>query len=186
MGRRSAHTGAVALVAALILAVLPGGRAQAALVGSISGVVTAAGEPVAYAWVSIIPVTPQGLWAGRGVVTSTDAQGGYRVDDVYTDFVKVQVRGPSGLATTYWPDAATFGNATPVRITSAGARADVDLPRGGSVSGQVVDARSGEPVAGARVAASLWRGSKALDWDSSIRPSLAASCLRAATVLART
>lgn len=154
------------------MAWLPAGRAQAALVGSISGVVTTAGEPVAYAWVSIIPVTAEGLWAGRGVVTSTDAQGSYRVADVYTDFVKVQVRGPGGLATTYWPDAYTFGNARPLRVTSAGARADVELPRGGSVSGEVVDARTGEPVAGARVSAQAVSG---IMWEQVGTPALGAA-----------
>jgi hypothetical protein len=148
----------VGALAASLLVVCPVGRAQAELVGSVSGVITSGGRPVQYAWVSIIPVTPTGMWAGRGVLTSTDERGRYQVDDVYTDFVKVQVRGPVGLATTYWPDAYTFGEAPALRVTAAGARADVDLPKGGSVTGQVVDARTGQPVAGARVTAQAASG----------------------------
>jgi len=148
----------VGVLAASLLVVWPVGRAEAELVGSVSGVVTSGGSPVPYAWVSIIPVTPTGRWAGRGVVTTTDERGRYRVDDVYTDFVKVQVRGPIGLAITYWPGAYTFGEAPALRVTAAGARADVALPAGGSVTGQVVDGRTGEPVAGAKVTAQAASG----------------------------
>lgn len=149
---------ACALVAALMLA-LPAGPAGAELVGAISGVVTADGRPVANAWVSIIPVTPTGFWAGRGVVVATDEQGRYRVADVYTDFVKIQVRGPAGLATTYWPDAHTFGEARALRVTGSGTRADVALAAGRTVRGAVVDHVTGQPVVGAVVTALASSGS---------------------------
>ena len=145
--------------------------ASAALVGSVSGLVTGDGQPLANAWVAFIPVTPTGDWAGRGGVTSTDALGRYRFPDLYVDHVKIQVRAPvsGGFAATYWPAAHTFAAAGVLRVTASGVVADVDLVRGGSVRGQVVDAATGLPVVGARVTAHPVSGA---GWESLGSPAL--------------
>lgn len=163
---------ALLLVGAL-LGVVPV-PAHAALVGSVSGKVTAGGRPLANAWVTLIPVRPTGDRAGRGFSTTTDARGEYRFGDVYTDHVKVQVRAPAagGLVTTYWPDAHTFADAGVVRVTSAGATADVDLAPGGSIRGRVVDARTGAVVPGARVTAHVV---EAVGWETVGTPALGAA-----------
>jgi hypothetical protein len=153
---RSRFAPGVALLVLLGLLGLPT-PASAALVGSISGVVTAGGEPLANVWVSAVPVTPTGDWAGRGFVTSTDARGQYRFPDVYVPHVKVQARAPalSGLASTYWPRAFSFAAAEVLGVASSGSIADIELAPGGSVSGAVVAESSGAPVPGARVSAYL-------------------------------
>jgi hypothetical protein len=143
----------------VVLAILSiGGAAAPAaaeLVGPVSGTVRSAGAPVANAWVTLMPVTPTGDWAGKPVQTTTDRDGRYQFSDVSAFQVKVQVRAPSfsGLATTYWPDAYSFATAGTLLVASSGSTADVDLPVGGSISGRVVDADTGAPILGARVLA---------------------------------
>ncbi len=129
--------------------------AAAALVGSLRGTVTAEGVPLANAWVTFIPTTWSGDRAGRGGTTLTDARGRYEFADLYVDHVKIHVRAPTsgGHVSTYWPGAFTFDRAEAIRVTAAGATADVDLPAGGSVRGQVVDAETGQALPGARVTA---------------------------------
>lgn len=151
------------LAAAIALLGLPA-AAQAELVGSVSGTVTAQGRPLANAWVQLTPVTPLGEWAGRGAYTTTDARGHYSFPDVYAAHVVIDVRPPlgSGLVATFWPTAFTFDSAGVVRVTGAGAVADVDLPRGGSARGTVVDERTGAPIPGVGVSAYMvdapWAG----------------------------
>ncbi len=102
-----------------------------------------------------MPVTPTGDWAGRSARTTTDQDGRYEFGELYAFHVKIQVRAPSfsRLASTYWPDAYSFATAGTLRVAASGSTADVDLPVGGSISGRVVDARSGAPILGARVLA---------------------------------
>lgn len=148
---------AVLLGLLLGLLLLPGPTAPASAeqVGSVSGTVTAAGEPVAVAWVTLMPVTPSGDWAGRPVQTTTDQRGRYVFGDLSVHHVKIQVRAPSfsDRASTYWPQAYAFSTAGILRVAASGSTADVDLPVGASVSGRVVDAVTGDPVLGARVTA---------------------------------
>ena len=131
------------------------GPASAELVGSVSGTVRASGVPVANAWVTLMPVTPTGDWAGRPVRTTTDRDGHYEFSDLYAFHVKIQVRAPSfsGLASAYWPGAYSFATAGTLRVASSGSTADVDLPVAASISGRVVDAATGDAIIGARVLA---------------------------------
>jgi hypothetical protein len=129
--------------------------ARAEPVGWVEGTVRAQGEPVANAWVSIMPVTPTGGWAGTPVQTTTDQDGRYRVAGLPTPHVKVNVRAPalSGLASSYWPDDYAFATAGILPVAPSGSTADVDLPAGASISGRVVDADTGAPITGAQVQA---------------------------------
>jgi hypothetical protein len=153
--RRSALVGG--LLGCLLVSGWPGGAAPARAepVGWVAGTVRAQGEPVTNAWVSIMPVTPTGAWAGPAVQTTTDQDGRYRIGGLSTPHVKVNVRAPafSGLANAYWPDAHAFATAGLLRISPAGSTADVDLPAGSSIGGRVVDADTGAPIAGAQVQA---------------------------------
>ena len=146
----------VVIVAILSIAAVPA-PAGAELVGSLSGTVRAAGVPVANAWVTVTPVTPTGGWAGRPVQATTDRDGRYEISDLYASHVKIQVRAPSfsGLASAYWPGAYSFAGAGTLRVSSSGSTADVDLPVSGSISGRVVDADTGDPIAGAVVVANV-------------------------------
>jgi hypothetical protein len=153
IGSPRARLAAVAVLG-IALSLLGGpAPASAQLVGSISGVVSAGGAPLANVWVEATPVTPTGSWAGRGFVTATDSGGRYRFPDVYHPHVKVRARAPalSGLASTYWSGAFTFATAEVLGVASSGTTADIELAAGGRVSGTVVGA--GAPVAGARVTA---------------------------------
>jgi hypothetical protein len=159
-----------AVLAALVLLGLPG-PASATQRGSVSGTVTGDGRALANAWVAFTPVTATGDWAGRGGVTSTDEQGRYRLPGLDVAHVKIQVRAPvsGGFVATYWPAAYTFGTAGVLQVSPSGAVADVDLVRGGSVRGQVVDAATGLPLVGARVTAHPVAGS---GWESVGSPTL--------------
>jgi hypothetical protein len=145
----------VALLVTILSIVGLATPASAEPVGSVSGTVRSAGAPVANAWVTLMPVTPTGDWAGKSVLTTTDRDGRYEFSDLYASHVKIQVRAPSfsGLASAYWPDAYSFATAGTLRVAPSGSLADVDLPASGSVSGRVVDADTGAPILGARVLA---------------------------------
>ena len=144
----------VALLMATGVVAVPA-PASAELVGSVSGTVRGAGQPVANAWVTLMPVTPTGDWAGRAATTTTDAEGRYEFGELYAFHVKIQVRAPalSDLASAYWPQAYSFADAGTLRVANSGSTADVDLPGAGTISGEVRDARSGQPISGARVLA---------------------------------
>jgi hypothetical protein len=144
-----------ALLATAVLAFVPALPAEAELLGSIKGVVTAGGQPVANAWVAAMPVTSTGGWAGRGLLTSTDAQGRYSFPDVEAPRVKVQARAPATAqwSSTYWPRAFSFADAEVLRVAPSGSEADIELAPAGSVRGTVVAGDSGEPLAGSRVSA---------------------------------
>ncbi len=155
--RRLAARSRLALVALLVVAgiVAVPAPASAELVGSVSGTVRGAGQPVANAWVTLMPVTPTGDWAGRPATVTTDADGSYEFGELYAFHVKIQVRAPafSDLASAYWPQAYSFADAGTLRVANSGSTADVDLPGASTISGQVRDAQSGQPIRGARVLA---------------------------------
>jgi hypothetical protein len=142
--------GGLAVLAGLLVPAAPAAAAGPPLIG----VVTAAGQPVAHAWVRYLPVTASGGWAGLGEGTRTDEQGRYAFAAVPSSHVKVHVRAPAvgGVVSTYYPQAFTFEQAV-VLVVRPGLRADVALPRGGSVRGRVVDARTGEGIPGAVLSA---------------------------------
>lgn len=153
IGPSRARLAAAAALAMLVsLAGWPA-PASAQLVGSISGMVTAGGSPLANVWVEATPVTPTGDWAGRGFVTATDASGRYRFPDVYHPHVKLLARAPalSGLVSTFWPGSFSFATAEVLGVASSGTTADFALVEGGRVGGTVVT--SDGPVPGARVTA---------------------------------
>jgi hypothetical protein len=145
--------GAVLAVGSIGVVAVP--PASAELVGWVSGRVTAAGTPVANAWVSLMPVTPTGDWAGQPALTTTDSDGRYEFRDLFSFHVKIQVQAPSfsGLASAYWPLAFSFASAGTLRVAPSGSTADVELPPGSRITGRVVDQRTGAPIAGARVQA---------------------------------
>ena len=130
--------------------------ASADSTGQVSGVVTGAGTALPNVWVTLTPVTDAGQPEGAPVVAITDRLGRYEFPEVDSLTVKIHVMSPlSGeYVTTYWPDVYSFAEAGIIR-TSDRVAADIDLPRGGSVTGQLVDGRTGAPIAGARIAASM-------------------------------
>ena len=132
--------------------------------GSVSGLVTADGAPLAAAWVVLTPVTTSGDWAGRPLQVATDRDGRYGFEAVPAGQVKVHVRSPltGNHVATFWPGVYSFGQAVPIPVLREGSVADIDLPAGRSIRGQVVAADTGEPVEGARLVARLadapWAG----------------------------
>jgi hypothetical protein len=146
--------------AALGLLLVPGTTATtsgAEPIGTLTGTVTGNGAPVASALVTLTPVDRLGSASGRAQRTFTDGQGRYAFPDLPEGRVKLQVRAPLGgdLVDTYWPADHTFDDAGVIEVEAGTTMADLDLPEGGSASGQVVEARTGSPVVGARVTASI-------------------------------
>jgi hypothetical protein len=129
--------------------------ARASLIGELSGTVTGGGAALPNVWVTLTPVTEGGTEAGTPKLALTDESGRYEFPEVYDRNVKIHVRAPglSPFVDTYYPDAHTFAQAEVLEISSWPITADIDLPEGGSVTGQVVDLDTGDPVEGARVIA---------------------------------
>lgn len=155
--------GAVMCVLALALALL-GAPALASTdeLGSVSGVVTAGGAPLSAAWVVLTPVTATGDWAGESTQAATDEAGRYSFGGLAHRHVKVHVRSPlvGNFVATFWPGVYTFGQAGVITVTATGFVADISLPTGRAIAGQVVAQDTGEPVEGAllmaRIAESPW------------------------------
>ena len=155
--------GAVMCVLALALALLGApAPASADELGPVSGVVTAGGAPLSAAWVVLTPVTATGDWAGKSSQTATDEAGRYSFDGLAHRHVKVHVRSPlvGNFVATFWPGVYTFGQAGVIPVTAAGFVADISLPTGRAIAGQVVAQDTGEPVEGAllmaRIAEAPW------------------------------
>jgi hypothetical protein len=125
--------------------------------GELRGLVTSEGRPLGSVLVAMTPVDLAGAPSGAAELTFTDASGRYRFTAPADGAVKLHVSGPpdGDLADTWWPTEYTFARAGTILITSSPVSADVDLRRGGSVEGTVVDAATGTPIDGARVTASL-------------------------------
>jgi hypothetical protein len=145
------------VLAALLVLGLDTTASGAEPTGSVSGIVTGGGTTLANVWVSLSPVDSRGTLSGPVQRTATDASGRYEFPGLAAGPVKVQVKAPllGELVDTYWPAAHTFDAAGAIDVTAGRSTADVDLPLGGSVRGQVVDARTGAPIDGARVSASI-------------------------------
>lgn len=157
---RGSRTPRLLMALALLVALAtlgPAGVASADSAGQVSGVVTGAGSALPNVWVTLTPVTDAGRPEGAPIVAITDRSGRYEFPEVDSPAVKVHVMSPlSGeFVTTYWPDAYTFAAAGLIRTSDRPVAADIDLPRGGSVAGQLVDGRTGAPIAGARISASM-------------------------------
>lgn len=125
--------------------------------GSVSGLVTADGAPLAAAWVVLTPVTASGDWAGKPMQVATGSDGHYAFVAVAAEHVKVHVRSPltGNHVATFWPGVYSFGQAGTIPVLPEGSVADIDLPAGRSIQGQVVAADTGEPIEGARLVARL-------------------------------
>jgi len=145
---------------ALLVAVASLGPVRAASadpLGQVSGVISGAGTALANTWVTLTPVTDAGQPDGAPEVAITDGLGRYEFPTVAAAAVQVHVMSPlSGdFVTTYWPGVYSVAEAGIIRTSDRPGAVDIDLPRGGSVAGMVVDRRSGAPIAGALVSASL-------------------------------
>ncbi len=157
--RRARPTGLLAALLAPLVAIgmLLGfaAPARASLIGELSGTVTGGGAALPNVWVTLTPVTEGGTETGAPKLALTDQSGEYEFPEVYDQHVKIHVRAPglSRFVDTYYPEAHTFAQAEVVRISSWPITADIDLPEGGSVTGQVIDLDTGDPVEGARVSA---------------------------------
>ncbi len=149
------RTLAIALLVALA-SLGPSSPASADSPGPVSGVITGEGQALANVWVTLTPVTGTGQLSGPPAVAITDTSGRYEFPMVDSPSVKVHVMSPlSGdYVTTYWPGVYSFSEAGIIQTADGPVGADVDLPRGGSVAGEVVDSRTGAPIAGALIRAS--------------------------------
>lgn len=125
--------------------------------GTVLGTVTGNGVALANTWVTLTPLDSRGRPTGRTQQTFTDATGRYEFPALPAGPVTLHARAPlSGtLVDTYWSKAYTLDGATPVEVSTGTVRADLDLPEGGSAQGQVVEVRTGLPVVGARVTATI-------------------------------
>ena len=156
-GHQAGARGAAAVlgVVALLGSVPPAAAAEPG--GTIMGTVTGAGVALANTWVTLTPLDSRGQPTGQAQRTVTDATGRYEFRTLATGPVKLQARAPLGgsLVDTYWPQAFSLDTAGIFEASTGWVRADIDLPEGGSAQGQVVEARTGNPVVGVRVTASV-------------------------------
>ena len=156
-GRRAGGRRA-ALVLGLVALLGPATTATAAEPdGTVVGTVTGDGEGLANAWVTLTPVDSQGWATGQVQRTVTDGSGRYEFPGLPRGAVKVQVRAPllGEFADAFWPEAFTFAGAGVLEVAAGTVTADVDLPVGGEVQGLLLDARTGAPIQGALVTATL-------------------------------
>lgn len=125
--------------------------------GTLMGTVTGNGVALANTWVTLTPHDSRGRPSGRNQQTFTDATGHYEFPALPAGPVKLRARAPLGgtLVDTFWPQAYTLDSAPVLEVSTGTVRADLDLPEGGSAQGQVVEARTGLPVLGARVTATI-------------------------------
>ncbi|MDH3958640.1 MAG: carboxypeptidase regulatory-like domain-containing protein [Actinomycetota bacterium] len=157
--RRAPRLLIVGALLAVLVSQLPITPASAEPVGSVSGRVTGAdaGEALANVWVTLTPVTGAGTQEGAPLLATTDGAGRYEFSAVDAASVKIHVMSPlSGeYVTTYWPEAYTSADAGIIELTDQPVSADLQLPRGGSTTGQVQDAMTSAPIDGARITATL-------------------------------
>ncbi len=129
--------------------------------GTVTGTVTGEGRPLPFATVRLVPVaTAEGAAPLPPLVTRTDGLGRYRFGQLPPTAAQLRAEAPpgSGLVDTSWPRAHTRAEAGVLRVGHGPVLADLDLPRGGTVAGQVVDADTGAPVPGAVVRATARAG----------------------------
>ncbi|MCU0301607.1 MAG: carboxypeptidase-like regulatory domain-containing protein [Candidatus Nanopelagicales bacterium] len=129
--------------------------------GTVTGTVTGEGRPLPFATVRLVPVaTAEGAAPLPPLVTRTDGLGRYRFGQLPPTAAQLRAEAPpgSGLVDTSWPRAHTRAEAGVLRVAHGPVLADLDLPRGGTVAGQVVDADTGAPVPGAVVRATARAG----------------------------
>jgi hypothetical protein len=157
--RRAPRLLIVGALLTMLVSLLPVSPASAEPVGSVSGIVTGAGagEALANVWVTLTPVTDAGSQEGAPLVAITDGSGRYEFTALDAPSVKIHVMSPlSGeYVTTYWPAAYASANAGIIELTGRPVSADLELPRGGSAAGEVLDAMTGAPIDGARITATL-------------------------------
>ncbi len=135
----------------------PGINAALTQGGSISGTVTdqVTAQPIPDAWVDVFD--PSGDYV---LGSYTDSSGHYTVGGLVGGDYKVQFGG-SAYLTEWWNDRTDFDSADPVVVALGADTSGVDaaLVRGGSISGSVTAAVSGEPVESVYV--TVW----SLDYD---------------------
>lgn len=175
---RASHAGArlpravsAVVVAVALLGTAPAGATDAeelAGTGVVRGVVSAADGPARFASVELTPVSPLGIPVDTGVRVSADGQGRFAFGAVPAGQYILQATSTSSRSVpTWWPDAVTYQSAGVIQVASAGGSgsgravppaevvADITLAAARRVTGRVLDADTGQPVAGARVLADL-------------------------------
>ena len=159
-GRASAYctTRRVVGVLAAALVVLALSPAAALAAGAISGTVsTGSSTPLQGATVELL-LEKGGEYENTGASRSTNSSGGYEFEGLSGTY-KILVRSPLGENYASWFYSNTGGapyieGATAIVVSSSNVKGvDVNLPVGGQITGQLIDAVSGAPVAGAVVEA---------------------------------
>jgi LPXTG-motif cell wall-anchored protein len=144
----------IALTMSAVAGVTSAARAATAGDATLSGIVTRAvdGSPVA-------GVTVYADGDGGSAVAETDAAGRYRMEGLNEGSYTVEFSppivddAPPELAHEYWRGVRSPDLATPVEVPSGGTVTGIDasLDATGSISGRVIRATTGAPVAGATV-----------------------------------
>jgi len=121
--------------------------------GTISGRVidSTTLEPVSGTWISVYDYQTGHHYGWA----TTDADGYYTISGLPTGEYRVQVRA-DGYIDGWYQDTTNYGLATPVPVTAPGDTPNIDfsLEVGGSISGQVIDSTTGQPISDAWVYAS--------------------------------
>jgi hypothetical protein len=129
--------------------------------GTIKGTVSNPdAQPVAEAYVSAY--SGSGEFEGFAGTAKTNAKGEYSVVGLASGSYKVVVYPPAGLnlVPQFYANEPSFADATPVVVNVEETKhANVTLQVGGEISGQVTDAATHNPIAGAFVEATTAAGS---------------------------
>ncbi|KAA9084117.1 fibronectin type III domain-containing protein [Microbacterium radiodurans] len=137
-----------------------GGIALALPATQLSGIVTSPTGTPAYAEVTAHWTDPGMEWESTRTTYTNSTTGAYRLNGVPQGAeVRLEFSGRyAGLGTQWWQGAATKDAATPITIGAEPVVANAQLPAGIPVSGRLIDAVSGEPVAGVYVNSGAYTG----------------------------
>jgi hypothetical protein len=143
--RRASLAGAVAVLFALALGMVPSARASEP--SQISGKVTDVGTEAALSGVEVCAYARNGGEAHK--CTSTDSSGEYTVPGLTAGSYTVEFSALNlGYVTQYYDDQTSYADAQPVTVQAGVTTTEINakLAPGGSIAGRVIDATTQAPI----------------------------------------
>lgn len=147
---------ALAVMALALTGVVPAYAAGGVLRGQVT-----LGDSATPAGAGEVRVTIRGTGAFPQLV-STDANGNWSITVTPGEYrLFFEYRGPGNFANRQWPNASPAADEVPLLVPAEGATADITLPVGAVISGQIMRA-DGTPIFGVDVSALLTQSPSSL------------------------